>query len=238
MDPRISAFLDVARANVHLLDIPRFCPDDPGGAEYVRILSDILGSGDIPESDSWFLSDAFYWMAEEPRMDLETKDSLRNYRIFLNSIALESFATVDTDLPLYPYNYVCYHLINDAKYLDSKAVRILCEALEPVREFLKQANISEFLFFRFGEIVLYQMLGDIEGSENSARELLKDESEMVENRAMDNERQDGRFLVGATRNGDRRKEWIQLGIDLKNPNDNKSIAAISEMLATGGWPSN
>ena len=240
MDPSKSAILELCSltsSKVSAQDFREFLPDDSNHSRYLKILESVLSSDGISKDDGAFLSDAYFWTSQNNEMDRETAGRLRNYRIFLNSIALLLIQQNDYSEQLYPANYSAAEWLIDSYDFDRENIDLLRSAFGEAREALAHGNQTQCLFFRFGQIVFSDRLGEDQAAGELATLLLAEEAEMISNPKTKFLFQDSRFLLGATSGFDRYVEdWKFFASNLQNRSMDLDIRLIQTVIQNDSWP--
>jgi hypothetical protein len=240
MDPSNSAILEFCRfasSNVSVEDFRDFCPNDPGHANYVRILETFHSSLTISKEDGAYLSDAYFWTSDDGDLEEAAKTRLRYHRIFLNAIALFLIRRNDYCEALYPANYSAAELLMDSHDFNKVAIDLLSRSFEEAGQILTKAHQTESLYFRFGQIVLSERFGDAQKASQFASKLLAEEADMVSDPKAKYQFHDSRFLLGASGGFDRYDiEWKYFASNLQNPANDLDIALVKDVIQNDSWP--
>lgn len=214
-----------------------FCPSDAGHPNYIQILESVHSSQKITREEGAYLSDAYFWTSDTEEMNEEAILRLKSYRVFLNSIALLLIRQNDYSEHLYPANYSAAELLIDSSDFDSGIIDLLRRSFGEAHRVLRKAHQPECLYFRFGQIVLSERLGDSEQASQSASNLLAEEEAMVSNPHSKYLFQDSRFLLGASTGFDRYdNEWKFFASILQNPTNDLDIALVKDVIQNDSWP--
>jgi len=226
MDPVIQEFFDDMLKPVtrqHLVD---FCPGDPGYEDYLRAWGSIVETHKVPRKSGFELSETIGLTGWADAEDWDTPERFREFRRFTSSVALMLIHQGNDSEIVRPANYLACDLLRDARRSDMTFLTLLREVFSATRSYLSSDRDPDFPFFRFGELILSDWLGDPKSKLVAASALLNDEQ--FARTTLGNDQPD--FLLGLTVYDQFHDQWTEFARDISKPNSSDDLKLVIDSI--------
>ena len=119
--PAVVDFYNLMRDRISEQDIREFSPADPGYYDYVRVWSEIVSTGHVPNSWVWDLHEVIsLTFGDLPGKVSDDPDRYRVYRLFLSSVEFHLWLTDGIGGSV--LNYSAINLIDDSRDLNDPEI--------------------------------------------------------------------------------------------------------------------
>lgn len=120
--------LEYTRRHVTPKDIADFAPGDPGYPNYVRVWTEILETGRLPERAHFDITETIGLTRWSDATRERDERRYRRFRLFTNAVAMAMYARDDDAYETMPPNYVAISLIDDGVELKDMDVLLMARA--------------------------------------------------------------------------------------------------------------
>lgn len=222
-----------SRCKVSRDDIVAFAPVDPGYDDYVRLWSEIQGTGSIPTELSFDLQEVIgmtgWGVAARWGDKVQRFLAFRRFTSAVAMMLVHRGHDVDS---VRPANYLARDLVIDQfdfyGSIQKRTFGTLREAIQDTRVLLRSVGDAQFPYFTLGAMILAQLEGDWTAAEQAASQLIADEQEA---RSFQLYSIPTDFLFGLTVYDQLNHDWRRMIAGLRNPNHHGDTAAIIEALS-------
>lgn len=231
MYPAIDALFQYTRSHVTEKDIVDFSPGDPGYPDYVRVWTEILRTGVVPNKEDFNLSEVIALTGWSHPEDWDKPDRFLDYRRFTSAVAV-GLACHGNDLEIIrPPAYLARDLIIDLDVEDTLHLSLLRPVFPVVHALLAvDPREWEYPFFTFGKMILAQIAEDWPTSEKAATRLIEEDAAVRKKPHFSSDDEDSPLLLGLTNYNQLHDDWRAFAANLKNPTRHEETQLVIEAL--------
>jgi hypothetical protein len=229
MNISVVNLFEYTRLRVTDQDIINFSPRDPGYPDYVKLWTEILRSGTIPQQWEFELSEVIeltgFWAPERT----SDPERFRCYRRFTSAVAAAMIHYGHHSENVRVANHLARDLIIDLDLTSQRHLTLLRSVAESSREVLSTTNFDvAYPFFTFASMFFAQKAQDWDGADLAATQLIKDESAVRRNMSTENDQ----FLLGLSFYNQHNDDWLTFAQELKNPKGHEDTQLVIEALTS------